>query len=61
MPRKIGETKERPIKVNLPPYLVRIIDEIVKEGILGYRSRDEFVADAVRRRLEELGFIKPSS
>ena len=47
--------------MNLPPYLVRIIDEIVKEGILGYRSRDEFVADAVRRRLEELGFIKPSS
>jgi len=61
MPRKVGETKVRPVKVNIPPHLVAIIDEVVKSGLLGYRSRDEFVTDAVRRRLEELGFIKKQS
>ena len=46
------------VKVNLPKYLADVIDTLVKEGRYGYKSRDEFVADAVRRRLEQLGYLK---
>lgn len=34
--------------------LAKKIQEIVDEGTLGYRSANEFVNDAVRRRVEEL-------
>jgi len=44
------------ITVALPEELVEYIDEVVKSKKYGYRSRAEFVVDAVRRRLEELGF-----
>lgn len=30
------------------------IGEIIKKGLLGYRSKNEFVNDAVRRRIEEI-------
>ena len=34
--------------------LARKVREIVDSGTLGYRSANEFVNDAVRRRVEEL-------
>jgi metal-responsive CopG/Arc/MetJ family transcriptional regulator len=40
--------------IALPDELVDKIDKIVDEKKHGYRSRNEFVTDAVRRRLEEL-------
>jgi metal-responsive CopG/Arc/MetJ family transcriptional regulator len=40
--------------IALPEELVEKIDKIVTEEKHGYRSRNEFVTDAVRRRLEEL-------
>jgi len=52
-----GGGRKSYVKVNLPKNLADIIDSIVKEGMFGYRSRDEFVADAVRRRLEQLGIL----
>jgi len=42
--------------IAIPEELVEYIDEVIKSGKFGYRSRSEFVIDAVRRRLEELGF-----
>jgi len=40
--------------IRVPPELVAHIDEIVDKQILGFASRVEFVADAIRRRLEQL-------
>jgi Arc/MetJ-type ribon-helix-helix transcriptional regulator len=34
--------------------LARKVQEIVDSGTLGYRSANEFVNDAVRRRVEEI-------
>jgi len=38
----------------LPEELIQKIDKMVEAQQHGYRSRNEFVTDAVRRRLEEL-------
>jgi metal-responsive CopG/Arc/MetJ family transcriptional regulator len=40
--------------VALPEELINKIDRIVSEKKHGYRSRNELVTDAVRRRLEDL-------
>ena len=42
------------VSVAIPEELARKIDEIVKLRKYGYRSRSQFVTDAVRRLLEEL-------
>ena len=42
------------LSVRIPRELVACIDEIVDRQILGFGSRVEFVADAIRRRLEHL-------
>jgi len=41
--------------VSLPKDLVDRIEKLIKEGKYGYQSISEFVKDAVRRRLKELG------
>jgi metal-responsive CopG/Arc/MetJ family transcriptional regulator len=42
------------VTLKIPKALADEIDQIVQSGTLGYRSRAELVADAVRRRVEEL-------
>jgi Arc/MetJ-type ribon-helix-helix transcriptional regulator len=40
--------------VRLPKELMKEIDEIIKHGIRGYKSRAEFIKEAIRKRFEEL-------
>ena len=40
------------ITVQIPKELSDIIDKLVEQRYKGYRTRAEFVTDAVRRRLE---------
>jgi metal-responsive CopG/Arc/MetJ family transcriptional regulator len=42
------------VTFHIPKALADEIDGILQSGVLGYRSRAELVADAVRRRIEEL-------
>ena len=44
------------VTVRIPIELANEIDEIVKSGVLGYRSRTEFVKDAVRQKIEPLQY-----
>mgnify|MGYP001770686046 CR=1 FL=1 len=53
MPRSTGGKKDY-TTIQIPRELVEMIDKIIEERKGGYRSRTEFVADAVRRRIEEL-------
>ena len=46
------------VTLRLPKSLFVEVDELVLEGTMGFRSRAEFVADAIRRRLENLGFSR---
>jgi len=46
------------VNIALPKEIVDIIDEVVKDPKFGYRSRNDFVLDAVRIRLRELGYLK---
>ena len=40
--------------VRLPRELVERVDALVDRRVLGFRSRAEFIADAIRRRLEQM-------
>jgi len=42
------------LNVRLPIQLITQVDRIVDRKALGFRSRAEFIADAIRRRLEEI-------
>ena len=42
------------LSVRLPKELMTEIDRLVSRKAYGFRSRAEFIADAVRRRLEEV-------
>jgi len=44
--------------IKIPKDLIELVDQVVASGKYGYRSRMEFVIDAVRRRLEQLGYLK---
>ena len=40
--------------VRLPRELVERVDALVDRRVLGFRSRAEFIADAIRRRLDQI-------
>jgi len=42
------------VSLKIPKALADEIDRIIQSGTLGYRSRAELVADALRRKIEEL-------
>jgi len=44
------------VSISLPKDLVDKVDLIIKAGMLGYDSRPEFIKEAVRKRLSELGY-----
>lgn len=44
--------------MSIPESLDKVIEEVVKSGRHGYRSKQDFVLDAIRRRLEQLGYLK---
>ena len=41
----------------IPEELAKKIDEVVKAKKHGYRSRQDFVVDAIRKLLRELGYF----
>lgn len=43
------------ITVSLPASMIKKIDKVIEKTELGYKSRPEFVKDAVRRRFGEVG------
>jgi len=45
--------------VRIPVELADEIDEIVKSGLLGYKTRSELVKDAVRQKIELLRYNNP--
>ena len=40
--------------IALPDELIKEVDEIIKDYIQGYRSRPEFIKEAIRKLLREL-------
>lgn len=46
--------------VRLPKELISEIDEIIASGFRGYKSRSEFIKEAIRRRLDEVQTFKQS-
>jgi metal-responsive CopG/Arc/MetJ family transcriptional regulator len=46
--------QENYVTVKLPKTLADEIDKMIESKTLGYRSRAELAADAIRRRLEQL-------
>ena len=45
--------------VRLPKELIDEIDSIINRGIRGYKSRSEFIKEAIRKRFEELKTTQP--
>ena len=54
VPRKATLPREKWTYVNMAKELADQVDEIVNAQKHGYRSRSEFVSDAIRRRMDEL-------
>lgn len=46
------------VNVGLPIEMIKNIDKVVKSGKFGYKSRSEFVKEAVRRSMEKYMHIK---
>jgi len=46
------------VSIKIRKELAEVIDEVIKDGKYGYRSRAEFVAEAVREKLRRLGYLK---
>jgi len=53
---KNNSDNENYVTVKVPKALADQIDQMIEQGILGYRSRAEMVNDAIRRRIEQLNF-----
>ena len=49
------------VGVRLPKELIAEVDRLVNRKALGFRSRAEFIADAIRRRLEEVIAVEKSA
>ncbi len=49
------------LNVRLPKQLIAQVDRIVDRKALGFRSRAEFIADAIRRRLEQILELEAAS
>lgn len=43
--------------VNIPPEVAKVVDAVYEK--YGFKSRDEFIRDAVKRRLEEMNLWPP--
>ena len=54
------KTEEAYVTVRIPRKLADEIDEILRSGTLGYRSRAEMVNEAIRLRIELLRFNNPT-
>lgn len=46
------------VTIKIRKELAEVIDEVIRDGKYGYRSRAEFVAEAVRDKLRQLGYLK---
>lgn len=49
------------VGVRLPKELIDDVDLLVGKRVMGFRSRAEFIADAIRRRLEQVLAIEKTS
>lgn len=50
------EKRKEWVYVGLPAEIVKLIDEVITAKKWGFRSRNEFVLEAVKMRLKELGY-----
>ncbi|MEM3666902.1 MAG: ribbon-helix-helix domain-containing protein [Candidatus Bathyarchaeia archaeon] len=44
--------------ISIPIPLAKAIDNVIASGKHGYKNRPDFVIDAIRKRLRELGFLE---
>jgi len=58
LPRKATKSRDEWTYINMPKELAAEVDKLVDARKHGYRSRSDFVSDAVRRRLDELKPLK---
>ena len=60
-PISVRMAEDNYVGVRLPRELIDDVDRLIKKKVLGFRSRAEFIADAIRRRLEEIPALEKSS
>jgi Arc/MetJ-type ribon-helix-helix transcriptional regulator len=51
-------TREGYTSVSISNAIIEIIDKLVNSGDETYRTRSDFIKDALRLRLRDLGYIK---
>lgn len=61
MIKKGNVAKEPPIDyttISLPTVLMKRVDKIIESEKYGYKNRPDFVLDAIRKRMRELGYLE---
>ena len=59
MPEEAGKEAVEDVPIKIPGELVRIIDHIIEHKKHGYRSREEFINEALREKLKSMGYLQP--
>ena len=59
MPTNQETTQDDYTTVRLPTELMDEIDQIIRRGVRGYKSRSEFIKEAIRKRFEDLQASQP--
>ena len=57
MPKTSRKKKVNYVTIKLPESIVKMIDEVIESNRYAYVSRADFVMDAVRKLLRELGYF----
>ena len=57
MPKKARKPRDY-TTVSIPMSLAKRIDDVVQSGKYGYQNRSDFILEAIRKRLRELGLLE---
>ena len=56
--KKPEEDTNKYTTVSIPKHLMKKVEAVVTSGAHGYQNKSDFVLDAIRKRLRELGVLE---
>ncbi len=58
MPEEQSKKQRNYTTVSIPNSLMARVDDVVKNEKYGYQNRSDFINEAIRKRLRELGLLE---
>ena len=57
-PDRKKKGRERVTYAGIPTEIMELIDQVIQSGKYGYLSRNQFITEAAKMRLRDLGYYK---